>query len=40
VVKQSHAGCEKEILIPALASVILDIDLKHRIMRVNRPEEV
>lgn len=40
VVRQSHAGYEKEILIPALASVILDIDLKNRIMRVNRPEEV
>jgi 16S rRNA processing protein RimM len=40
VVRQSLAGSEKEILIPALASVILDIDLKNRIMRVNRPEEV
>jgi 16S rRNA processing protein RimM len=39
VVRQWIAGEAKEILIPALASVILDIDLKSRTMRVNLPDE-
>jgi len=29
---------EKEVLIPALESVVLDIDLEHKRMRVDLPE--
>jgi 16S rRNA processing protein RimM len=39
LVRKGIAGKEREILIPALASVILHIDLKSRRMRVNLPEE-
>ena len=34
----STDGSPKEILIPALASVVLDVDIKQRTMRVKLPE--
>ena len=37
VIQTPDAG---EILIPAIASVILEIDLNHKIMRVNLPEDL
>ena len=38
VVKRTDAGPNDEILIPALTSVVVDIDLEKQIMRVDLPE--
>ena len=38
VVKRMDGTTEKEVLIPALASVVREIDLDQRIMRVDLPE--
>jgi 16S rRNA processing protein RimM len=38
VVKDTAAVSQKEILIPALASVVVAVDLEQKIMRVDLPE--
>ena len=38
VVKSPNKAHDSEILIPAIESVILEIDLEHKTMRVNLPE--
>jgi len=38
VVKKMEGTTETEVLIPALSSVVRDIDLDQRVMRVDLPE--
>jgi 16S rRNA processing protein RimM len=38
VVENTDQGCRNEVLIPALESVVLDIDLEKRVMHVDLPE--
>lgn len=38
VVKKTEEGQESEVLVPALKSVVIEIDLENKIMRVDLPE--